>query len=66
MSSSLFQKLWARGEDEDEARCQKQDQRHFGPTQEVFAAWAEVLPLLCKVEKLEPNEAMHNLARFNC
>jgi hypothetical protein len=34
--------------------------------EEVFAAWAEVLPLLCKVEKLEPNEAMHNLARFNC
>lgn len=35
--------------------------------EEVFAAWAEVLPLLCKIEKLEPNECstfLDSIAEF--
>ena len=51
----LFQKLREGAEDEDKGVRKKIEDISDG-LEEVFAAWAEVLPLLRKVEKLEPNE----------
>ena len=62
----LFQKLQKAAEDEDDGVKEKVEDI-LSRLKEIFAAWAEILPLLHTTQKLEPNEhttLLNSIAEF--